>query len=80
MFERKIDQCRSDKSKIYSLRGSQTSKNLPKLANKIEVIKLSIEIDTTSPMEAAKGVAKLSGFTLYLFDRRITATSTKSGI
>lgn len=53
-------------------------KNLPKLANNIEVMKLSIEIDTMSPMEAARGVAMLSGFTLYLFDNRITATSTKS--
>jgi hypothetical protein len=41
-------------------------------------MKLSIEIDTTSPMEAAKGVAMLSGLTLYLLDRRMTATSTKS--
>lgn len=56
----------------------QSPKNSPKLANKIDVIKLSIEIDTTSPMDAASGVAMLSGLTLYLFDRRITATSTKS--
>jgi hypothetical protein len=41
-------------------------------------MKLSIEIDTTSPMEAANGVAMLSGFTLYLFESKITATRTKS--
>lgn len=54
------------------------SSNLPKLANKTDVMKLSIEIETTSPIEAASGVAKLSGLTLYLFESRITATSTKS--
>lgn len=35
-------------------------------------------IATTSPIEAARGVAKLSGFILYFFDRIITATKTKS--
>ena len=55
-----------------------TTTNSPKLANKIEVMKLSSEIETTSPIEAANGVARLSGLTLYLFERRITATSTKS--
>lgn len=35
-------------------------------------------IDTTSPMEAASGVARLSGFRLYFCENRITATSTKS--
>lgn len=35
-------------------------------------------IDTTSPMEAAKGVAKLSGFNRYFWDNNITATNTKS--
>lgn len=38
----------------------------------------SIAIDTTSPMEAASGVAKLSGFILKRFDNKITATKTKS--
>lgn len=33
---------------------------------------------TTSPIEAARGVAKLSGFILYFFDKIITATKTKS--
>lgn len=41
-------------------------------------MKLSIEMETTSPIEAANGVARLSGLTLYLFDNIITATSTKS--
>lgn len=50
----------------------------PKLANKIDVIKLSIAIDTTSPIDAARGVAILSGLTLYLLDSKITATKTKS--
>lgn len=50
----------------------------PKLANKIDVMKLSIAIETTSPIDAARGVAILSGFTLYLFDSRITAIKTKS--
>lgn len=67
------------KIKIYSnVEIKSSNGNSPKLANKIDVMKLSIEIDTTSPIEAASGVAMLSGFTLYLFDRRITATSTKS--
>lgn len=34
--------------------------------------------ETTSPMDAASGVAKLSGFILNLCEIRITATSTKS--
>lgn len=33
---------------------------------------------TTSPIEAASGVARLSGFILYFFDKIITATKTKS--
>lgn len=41
-------------------------------------MKLSIAMDTRSPIDAASGVAKLSGFTLYLFDNKITATNTKS--
>ena len=52
--------------------------NLPKFVKRIDVMKLSMVIDTTSPIEAASGVAILSGFTLYLFDNRITATRTKS--
>lgn len=56
---------------------AQTQNSL-KLANKIEVMKLSMAMDTTSPMDAASGVAMLSGFTLYLLDSKITATSTKS--
>lgn len=35
-------------------------------------------METTSPMDAAKGVAKLSGFMLYFLESRITATNTKS--
>lgn len=35
-------------------------------------------IDTTSPMDAARGVARLSGFILNLSDSNITATNTKS--
>lgn len=35
-------------------------------------------METRSPIEAASGVAILSGFTLYLFDNKITATKTKS--
>lgn len=46
--------------------------------NSTDVMKLSIAMETTSPMEAANGVAMLSGFTLNLFDNKITATSTKS--
>lgn len=34
--------------------------------------------DTTSPMEAAKGVAKLSGFMWNRWVSNITATKTKS--
>lgn len=41
-------------------------------------MKLSIAIETTSPMEAASGVAILSGLTLNRFDNKITATKTKS--
>jgi hypothetical protein len=41
-------------------------------------MKLSIAMETRSPIEAASGVAILSGFTLYLFDNKITATKTKS--
>ena len=36
------------------------------------------DIDTTSPTEAAKGVAKLSGFILHRCDAIITAIITKS--
>lgn len=36
--------------------------------------------DTTSPIDAANGVAKLSGFILNLCESKITATSTKSEI
>lgn len=53
-------------------------RNLHKFANRIDVINESIAIDTTSPMEAASGVAKLSGFILKRFDNKITATKTKS--
>lgn len=40
----------------------------------------SMVSDTTSPIEAAKGVARLSGFRLNLKDNNITATNTKSGM
>lgn len=56
----------------------RNEQNSPKFANKIDVMKLSIEIDTISPIEAANGVAMLSGFILYLVVSRMTATSTKS--
>lgn len=36
--------------------------------------------DTTSPIDAANGVAILSGFQLHLWDVSITATSTKSEV
>jgi len=36
---------------------AQNTKSLPKLENRIEVMKLSIAIETTSPIEAANGVA-----------------------
>lgn len=35
-------------------------------------------IETTSPKEAAKGVAKLSGFILHLYEIMMTAIITKS--
>lgn len=35
-------------------------------------------METTSPIEAANGVARLSGFILNLLDSKITATNTKS--
>lgn len=35
-------------------------------------------IDTTSPIEAANGVARLSGFKRNFWDNSITATNTKS--
>lgn len=41
-------------------------------------MKLRSEIDTRSPIDAAKGVAKLSGLTLNLLHSKITPTSTKS--
>lgn len=44
----------------------------------MDVINERMEIDTTSPMDAAKGVAKLSGFILYFLDNKITPTRTKS--
>lgn len=41
-------------------------------------MKLSMLIDTTSPILAASGVAMLSGLILYLVVSRMTATRTKS--
>lgn len=41
-------------------------------------MKLSKEIETTSPIEAASGVAKLSGLTLYLLASSTTVAITKS--
>lgn len=35
-------------------------------------------MDTTSPIDAASGVARLSGFIFNLLDSKITATNTKS--
>lgn len=53
---------------------------LPKFWNNIVAINDNMVSDTTSPIEAAKGVARLSGFRLNLKDNNITATNTKSGM
>jgi hypothetical protein len=37
-----------------------------------------MDSDTTSPIDAAMGVAKLSGLSLYLTDSKIIPTSRKS--
>lgn len=47
-------------------------------SNSIEAIKESMLIETTSPIDAANGVAKLSGFKWNFSDNNITATNTKS--
>lgn len=54
--------------------------DIPKCSKSNEAIEDRILRDTTSPIDAANGVAKLSGFILNLCDSRITATSTKSVI
>lgn len=41
-------------------------------------MKESMLIETTSPIDAANGVAKLSGFKRNFSDNNITATNTKS--
>lgn len=46
----------------------------------MEVMNESMVIDTTSPIEAANGVARLSGFNFSFMVSSITATSTKSVI
>ena len=56
--------------KIYSI--------LPMFSCNTDAINDSTLNDTTSPIEAAKGVAKLSGFKLYLCEISITATRTTS--
>lgn len=65
-------------SQLVSKVTPQAERNSPRFVNSIVVMKLSMVIETTSPIEAARGVARLSGFTLYLLESRITATSTKS--
>lgn len=45
---------------------------------KAAVIMLSRVIAMTSPMEAARGVARLSGFTLCLYATTISVASTNS--
>lgn len=51
---------------------------LPKLSYNNEAIKDNMVRETTSPIDAANGVAILSGFQLNLWDINITATRTKS--
>lgn len=53
-------------------------KVLPILSYNVDAINDNMVRDTTSPMLAANGVAKLSGFKFILWDISITATSTKS--
>ena len=45
---------------------------------KYDAVIESTVIDTTSPIEAANGVARLSGFILNLCEAIITETRTKS--
>ena len=51
---------------------------LPICSNNRDAINESKLIETTSPIDAANGVAKLSGFILNFPDNNITATNTKS--
>jgi hypothetical protein len=48
------------------------------ISNNNDDINAKSDSATTSPMEAAKGVAKLSGFNFILWVINITATNTKS--
>lgn len=48
------------------------------LSNNADAIVDSMLIDTTSPKEAAKGVAKLSGFILHRYEIMMTTIITKS--
>lgn len=50
----------------------------PKALCKYDAVIESTVIDTTSPIEAANGVARLSGFILNLCETIITETRTKS--
>lgn len=56
----------------------QVHDTLPICSKSSDAIKDKILSDTTSPIDAASGVAKLSGFILNLCESKITATSTKS--
>lgn len=51
---------------------------LPICSKSRVAIAASNDIETTSPIDAAKGVARLSGFIVVLLEIKITATSTKS--
>lgn len=57
---------------------STFKKYKPRYSNRSDAIKDRTLSDTTSPIEAANGVAKLSGFIRNLRDNNITATKTKS--
>lgn len=52
--------------------------NLLRLSNRVDAMKDRTLNETTSPIDAASGVAKLSGFIWIRCDSNITATKTKS--
>lgn len=51
---------------------------LPIFSNKVDAIKDNTVNETTSPIDAANGVAQLSGLRRIRCERNITATKTKS--
>lgn len=53
--------------------------NSQRCLNRVDAMKESKLMATMSPIDAAIGVARLSGFSFNLLDNRITATITKSG-